>query len=237
MFPNRTARVLGCLALACLAFGLTGCHAKPRPAKPKPVANEQAPSPKAVGEDGKAVDPESVVGPPVLREKIAAARTVGLQPAVRLPAIRSSKPHTSKEAALTDALTVARTELMKQLDQLDPPIHARPWLVKMKTEYVKGEVRPVPPTDEEKTAIKANGLNPNVYWVEIDLELTEDQVQQLRSTERVTDAFRGGAILFAFLAAIYGFLRLDQWTKGYLTMWLGLAAGLAVGGVAMLVLA
>ncbi len=130
-------------------------------------------------------------------------------------------------------MTVGRMELMKHLDQLDPPIHARPWLVKMKSEYVKGEVREILPTDNEKTLIKANGVNSNVRWAEIDLELTENQVQQLRSTDRVTDAFRGDAILFAFLAAIYGFLRLDQWTKGYLTMWLGLAGG----GVAMLVLA
>lgn len=230
----RTWRVVSLLALAVAAVGLTGCHPK-KPAPPKAVG--KAPEKAADAGEGKAaVDPEAIVGPPVVREKIAAARAFGQQPAVRLPGIRSSKPHTTKEAALTDALTVGRTELMKQLEQLDSPIHARPWLVKMKSEYVKGDVREIPPSDKEKELIKANGLNPNVRWVEIDLELTEDQVQQLRSTERVTDAFRVGALVVAFLAAVYGFLRLDQWTKGYLTLWLGLAAGLAVGGVAMLVL-
>lgn len=255
MVPNRTVRVMSLLALAVAAYGLTGCHVKTPPPPKQATATkvveqrdgkiadqrdgkaaDQRDGKAVAQRDGKAADAEAVVGPPVLRDKIAANRAVGLQTAIRLPGIRSSKPHTTKEAALTDALTVGRTELMKQLEQLDSPIHGRPWLVKMKSEYVKGEVRVIPPTDKEKELIKASGLNANVQWVEVDLELTEDQVQQLRSTERVTDTFRIGALVVAFLAAVYGFLRLDQWTKGYLTLWLGLAAGLAVGGVAMLVL-
>lgn len=158
------------------------------------------------------------------------------QPVIRLTAIRSSNPRPNKELALQDALNVARTELMKQLDLLEPPIHTKPSMVTMKQNYIKGEVREILPSESEKEAIRASGLNSNVRWVEIDLELTESQVQKLRSAERVTDAFRMGALLFALIAAVYGFLRLDQWTKGYLTMWLGLGAGAAVVVAALMLL-
>jgi hypothetical protein len=165
-----------------------------------------------------------------------AAKTAPAQPTVRLHGIRSKNPHPTKELAIADALTVARIELMKQLEQLDPPIHTRPSMVTMRTQYVKGEPREIPPTEEEKSIIRANNLNANVRWVEIDLELSEEHVQKLRSAERVTDAFRVAALAFALVAALYGFLRLDQWTKGYLTLWLGLGAGAAVVVVGLVVL-
>lgn len=158
----------------------------------------------------------------------------GSQPAIRIDNIRSSKLHPTKEQAIADALVVARTELMKQLELLEPPILTRPSLVAMRSNYIKGDIREVFPTESEKLEIKARGLNSNVRWVELDIELTEDQVQNLRSADRVTDMFRVTALVFAFLAALYGFLRLDQWTKGYLTLWLGLAAGALVVVVAIL---
>jgi hypothetical protein len=177
-----------------------------------------------------------VFGPPIIREKVAAARVAGSQPAIKLPAVRSSKPHPTKDQALADALAVARIELMKQLEALDPPIHARPSMATMKSEYVKGDVRELPLSDE-KNLVKQSKLNPNVRYVEIDLELTEHQVQQLRATERVTTAFRVGGVLFALIAAAYAFLRLDQWTKGYLTTWLGVGAAAVVLVVAVVVFA
>ena len=232
------------LMLAAFALGLAGCSAAgpPRPPKvkvtvkkpekPAPPSKEEPKLPEPPAEP---VQPEAVFGPPVIRDKIAVGRTAALQPAIRLTA-KSRNPHPTKEQALADALTVARTELMRQLDQLDPPIQTRPSMVTMRSNYLKGEVRESFPTEDVKQAIRKEGQNANVRWVEIDIELTEDHVQRLRSAERVTDAFRVGALLFALVAALYGFLRLDQWTKGYLTMWLGLAAGAAVVVVGLLVL-
>lgn len=239
------------LVLAVFALGLAGCGSDgpPRPPKVKVTAKKSdKPAPPVKQEPGQPEPPQppELPGEPKLpevpalplsvRDKSIAARSAGLQPAIKLTGIKSRNPHPTKEQALADALTVARTELMRQLDQLEPPIHTRPSMVTMRSNYLKGEVREVVPTDDEKQAIRKEGQNANVRWVEIDLELTEDHVQRLRSAERVTDGFRVAAMLFALVAALYGFLRLDQWTKGYLTMWLGLAAGAAVVVVGVLVL-
>lgn len=240
-------RMIG-LLLAVFALGLAGCGSEgpPRPPKVKVTAKKnEKPAPQVKQEPAQPEQPEVPVEPkppevPALpltvREKSIAARNAGLQPAIKLTGIKSRNPHPTKEQALADALTVARTELMRQLDQLEPPIHTRPSMVTMRSNYLKGEIREVVPSEDEKQAIRKEGQNANVRWVEIDLELTEDHVQRLRSAERVTDSFRVAAMLFALVAALYGFLRLDQWTKGYLTMWLGLAAGAAVIVVGLLVL-
>jgi hypothetical protein len=239
-------------------------ESRPRPPKaaknsekPAPPAAETAPVPPAPPEtpDGPIVivagpngDGRPVRNLPALMKKVEdkialekitaerfAAKGAPAPPTVRLLGIRSKEPHRTKELALADALTVARIELMKQLEQLDPPIHTRPSMVTMRSQYLKGEPREIPPSEEEKSVIRANNLNPNVRWVEIDLELSEDHVQKLRSAERVTDAFRIAALAFALVAALYGFLRLDQWTKGYLTLWLGLGAGVLVVVVGLMV--
>lgn len=246
----KTNRLLG-LLLAVFALGLAGCGSDgpPRPPKTKVmVKKNEKPAPQVKQEPAQpeppappeqpaeSKPPELPALPLTVREKSIAARGAGLQPAIKLTAIKSRNPHPTKEQALADALTVARTELMRQLDQLEPPIHTRPSMVTMRSNYLKGEPREVVPTEDEKQAIRKEGQNSNVRWIEIDLELTEDHVQRLRSAERVTDAFRVAAMLFALVAALYGFLRLDQWTKGYLTMWLGLAAGAAVVVVGLLVL-
>lgn len=243
MNPNRTRRTWSGLALAMVAFGLVGCGGEgpPRPPKVKVTVGkkETAPPPKEQAKPEKPAPPEAPEpeAPAPTREKLVAAKVpAATQPAIRLSAIRSKNPHPTKEQAIADALIVARTELMKQLDLLDPPIHTRPSMVTMKQNYLKGEPREILPTEEEKSAIRANNLNPNVRWVEIDLELTDDQIQKLRSAERVTDGFRVAGLLFALIAAGYGFLRLDQWTKGYLTLWLGLGAGAAVIVVGLLIL-
>jgi hypothetical protein len=160
----------------------------------------------------------------VSSERTNLGRTAGLQPALRLPKIRSAQPQLSKEVALDDALNQARLKLMHELQLLDEPIVAKPSKVTMRNEYIKGEPREILPSPEERQALVERGLRGDYRWVEIDLELTEDQVQKLRSSDRVTTGFRGAAMLFALILAIYGFLRLDEWTKGYLTTWIGLGA-------------
>lgn len=246
------------LLVAVVAFGVAGCQGEVKPRPPKPTAPKKSDKPGAAeppapaelwdvptkAEPAKAVPPVVIVAgangevPAIVKrfEDRLAAKAAPAQPTVRLAGIRSKNPHPTKEQAIADALNVARTELMKQLDLLDPPVHTRPSLVTMRNSYVKGEIREILPTEEEKSIIRANNLNSNVRWVEIDFELSEDQVQKLRSAERVTDAFRVAALVFALVAALYGFLRLDQWTKGYLTLWLGLGAGAAVLVVGLVVL-
>ncbi|CAN5606953.1 hypothetical protein BH11PLA2_BH11PLA2_06420 [soil metagenome] len=154
-------------------------------------------------------------------------------PVIRVANIRSDKPQATREKAITDALQVAQYEIVKQLKQLEPPVTAKPSLTAIRHEYLKGNsVREVMPDDKLKEDWKANRLDPNRMWVEIDVELTESQVQQLRSRDRIDDGFRGASILFALVLTVYGFLRLDAFTKGYLTLWLAIAAVAIVGFVA-----
>jgi hypothetical protein len=210
---------------------------EPPPLAPLPplpeLVNSPSNTPKIainVGQPGVQVqiDSQSIPGPPILRDRIAEAinssRTAGVQPAIRLTNIRSDQPHPTKEAALEDALNVARFSLMRQLQSLDAPIAAKPSKVTMKNEYIKGTPREVLPTEEDRKLWIGNGLRGDFRWVEVDLELSEDQVQKLRASDRVTDGFRGAGVIFIVLLAIYGFLRIDEFTKGYLTTWLGLGA-------------
>ena len=39
----------------------------------------------------------------------------------------------------------------------------------------------------------------------------------------------GGGVIFVMALAISGFLRLDEWTRGYLTVWLAVGAFTMVG--------
>ncbi len=144
--------------------------------------------------------------------------------------VKSEKPYTRKEAAFTDALTAARIEVMRQLETLDPPVHARPSMVAMRNDYLrKDSVVEKNPTDSERAEWVANKLDPNRLWVEIDVELNDDQIQRLRSSERVNIGFRIGGVIFVMALAISGFLRLDEWTRGYLTVWLAVGAFTLVG--------
>ena len=144
--------------------------------------------------------------------------------------VKSEKPYTKRDMALVDALTAARIEVMRQLEMLDPPVHARPSMVAMRNDYLrKDSVVEKNPTDSERAEWVANKLDPNRMWVEIDVELNDDQIQRLRSSERVNIGFRVGGVIFVMALAISGFLRLDEWTRGYLTVWLAVGAFAIVG--------
>ncbi|MGL4420774.1 MAG: hypothetical protein ACRCZF_08940 [Gemmataceae bacterium] len=153
-------------------------------------------------------------------------------PAIKVR-VKSDMPHSSEDAALSDAVEVAQLEVVRQLQKLDPPIGVKPSLPKVRSEYIKLDTKQVlQPTATDVETFKKSGLDPQRVWVEVDVELSTSQVQQLRRTERVTDTARAGGFLFAVILAIYGFLRLDAWTKGYLTGFLGLGAiGLVIGAV------
>jgi hypothetical protein len=169
----------------------------------------------------------NAVGGPNVAATAAVAREVPAKPgpAIRLTAIKSDKPQATREKALSDALEVARYKIMEELQKLDPPVHARPSLATIRHEYLKANtVREVMPGDDVKAKWKLENLDPNRQWVTIDIELTDSQVQSLRASDRVTDGIRMAAAMFVAFTALYGFLRIDQLTKGYLTMWLGIGA-------------
>lgn len=147
--------------------------------------------------------------------------------------VRSEAPYTTEAEAEEDALRVAADRIEQKLRELSPPIRYRPSLVVVKNEYIRRDSRAVrAPSPEEAALLKETGYSAERVYVEYDIELTAEQVRELRSQDRVIDGLRvlGGVLgvaVFGFL-----FLRLDEWTKGYLTSWLGVGAALLAGGVA-----
>lgn len=194
------------------------------PVPPAPAA-PPAPAPAAVTPPV----PPAAVTTVVSREPAKASERV--QPSISL-SVRSDKPHPSKERALEDALQVAQFELQSALAKLNPPVTAKPSLATIRSEYLRKDgIREEQPSEAIKAEWKDKGLDAKRLWVKIDVDVSEDQVRQLRAGERVSTGFQYGAVLFASLLAVYGFLRLDAWTKGYLTSWL------AIGAVALVAVA
>jgi hypothetical protein len=59
-------------------------------------------------------------------------------------------------------------------------------------------------------------------------------VAELRVRERVNGGMYLFGLALAALGAGYAFLRVDAWSKGYLTLWLLAAAATAVVGAGLL---
>jgi hypothetical protein len=137
--------------------------------------------------------------------------------------VRSSTPHVlprDREQAIEEAKAEARKVLVEQ-----GRVPAGNW----KVSFDPDKVRDVAATDGEKKAWEENGLGSDRGWVEIEeVSLSHDTLRQERAKERTGQAgFWFGTVFLGLLAA-YGFLRLDMWTKGYLTLILGVAVGGAV---------
>ena len=183
----------------------------------------------------------------VPRHADAARPVVNLSPGKPKPAIKlhvkSDKPYPSKDMALNDALIKAGLELREALRTLDPPVETQPGWMKVKADYLRPEtVRYIEPTPEQKQAWAEDGDgridDTNRYWAEIDVEVSDEQVRELRSEGRVGTGGLVAAVGFVLVLALFGFLRLDAWTRGYLTGGLAVAAVAAAGAaVALLVLA
>lgn len=169
--------------------------------------------------------------PPAVRGELpvrAAARGIG--PVVIRERVASAIPYPTEAEAEDRALKDAQDRIEQKLRELDPPVDYRPSLAVVKNEYVRGRnVRD--PNDEEKAAIAKAGYAPDRVYVEYTVELTAGQVRALRTRDRVTDGLRGLGVITAVALAGFLFLRLDEWTKGYLTSWLAVGAAALGGGV------
>ena len=135
--------------------------------------------------------------------------------------VRSVYPHmpADRDTALREAEAEARRVLVEK-----GYVRANEW----KVSYSPAAVHDIPPSKSVQDQWEANNLGTDRVWVEIDeVTLTHDTVRGERAKDRVAQVgFWFGTAFLALLAA-YGFLRLDMWTKGYLT----LALGIAVGGI------
>lgn len=149
--------------------------------------------------------------------------------------VRSVRPHVlpaDRDQAIREAEGEARRILVEK-----GYVTANEW----KVSYQPNAVRDIPPTESVQKEWEAKGLGTDRGWVEIDeVTLSHDTVRAERAKDRSAQAGFWFGTAFLGLLAAYGFLRLDMWTKGYLTLALGIVVGAvvvaAVIGLAVLVL-
>lgn len=195
----------------------------PKPAPPKSGIPTPPPTP-----------PEPVVkGPPA---PISRAHPGGGALAVRERAV-SILPHATEAEAEEDALTAARDLIEKKLGELDPPVRHKVSVNEVRTEFLRKDSRTVrKPEAEETELLPKISDSDNWVYVEYDVEVTAEQVRELRAQERVGAGVRLVGVFMAIALTGFLFLRADEWTRGYLTSWLALGAAILAGGAAAAVL-
>ena len=160
-------------------------------------------------------------------------------PVVISDKVSSSIPYTSVAEADEDALRQAQDRVEQLLRELDPPVTIRPSLEMVRSEYVRRETRTVrQPGPQERELLISTGYSSERVYVEYDIQLTAEQIRELRTQDRIGDALRVMGVLSAVALAAFLFLRLDEWTKGYLTSRLAVAAillGAAIAAAAVFI--
>jgi len=145
----------------------------------------------------------------------------------------STLPYPTEAEADADALAQACDLVTRKLSELDPPVHYKPSIGEVKADFIRKDSRTVRgPDPEEKKIFADYGVSGNVVYVEYDVEVSAEQVRELRSQDRVSLGLRILGSLFAVALSGFLFLRADEWTKGYLTRWLALGAVTVAGGTA-----
>ena len=141
-------------------------------------------------------------------------------------------PYPTEAEADARAIEEAQKLIEKRLKELDPPVEYLPPISVVRNEYIRKESRLVRlPPESEKNAIISAGYVESRRYVDYTVEVTGEQIRELRTRNRVTDGLRAlGAMAVVSLAGFF-FLRLDEWSKGYLTSWLALAAAALGGGI------
>lgn len=192
---------------------------------PKPVLPKGgAPKPPAPPEPVKVVK-----GPPAPK---APPRPGGGPLAVRERVV-STVPYATEAEAEDDACALARELVEKKLAELDPPVRRKLSVNEVKTEFLRKDSRTVRlPDAEEQETFAQYGVSGKLVYVEYDIEITADQVRELRAQERVAGGMRVLGMLVAVALAGFLFLRADEWTRGYLTSWLAIGAVALAGGAA-----
>lgn len=182
--------------------------------------------------EGKAA-PEPKDEPP----KVVASKSQprGNSAAVVCERVSSPLPYPTEAEAEKEAITQACEVIEKKLAELDPPIYYRPSPAELRNDFLSKEkdnhiVRE--PDAAERKRLEDAGLSGNRVYVEFDVVVTAEQVRELRSRERIAAGLRALGGLFALAVAGFLFLRADEWTKGYLTSWLALAAVTLAGAAA-----
>jgi hypothetical protein len=187
----------------------------------------------AVRAEGPKTDPRTAGAKPAAAPKPAesAGAPAPLGPVWRnaAPVIRERVSTPTPRARLAeadeDALAQAVLVIEEKLAGLDPPVHYQPSIREVEREYLRRESREVQFTDD------------GLVVISYEVEVTAEQVRNLRTEDRVVDAMRAVVGLTALSGIAFLFFRADERTKGYLTRWLAIGAvGLAAAAAAALYL-
>ena len=152
--------------------------------------------------------PSSTAGPRTVTSStyVSESSTRNVVPAaVRLPKIQSDKPYATEADARTDALKVASRMISDKLQSLDPPIIVYLRTERIWNEYVvKSTAQTVLLSDADRDLLKATSVSANFIKYEFDVEISENQLRNLRADDRVTHVapFVFGGLLFAGVASV-----------------------------------
>lgn len=130
--------------------------------------------------------------------------------------------HRTHDEAWQDALQEARSEVAALLRRTQPQLHWTPPLSFVEQRLVKEESETESPPDPDVGIMRQ---------VELRLEISNRDYQEMVQMARrdlipwrlltLAKCFAG---LLAVLTAFTGYVRLEEWTKGYYTAWLRLGA-------------
>jgi hypothetical protein len=154
-------------------------------------------------------------------------------------------PARNDAEAMSDLLAVAQDLMERRLAELDPPVRYRPTVNEVKNEFLRHDTRYSSPlggvTGDDARRQRADEMRKlyegafpgnssekveSLLYLEYYVEVTADQVRELRTRDRLADGLRIMGLVCAASIAGLMFLRLDQWTRGHLTRLLAVAAAL-----------
>lgn len=157
-------------------------------------------------------------------------------------------PRPTVDEAEEDALTVAAELLAQRFADMDPPLEHHPTREEVRQEYMRRDSREVIPFRQRlrQNDPRTQQLLPILKFiaspaeleqlvdVEFDVEVTSEQIRHLRSQQRLEFIVPLMLMLMLILSGVSLGLFLEEWSKGYFSLWvvvvllalLALAAGL-----------
>ena len=135
-------------------------------------------------------------------------------PVIRITHIRGTTPQLTREAAMNDALKVGRELLEEKLHALDPPIDISLSLNEIRDRYLRTDtVNEVHPSEQDKKEMKSMKIEENRIWLEIELEVSADQLRVIRSEQRLLIGAQTGLLLFVGILIVHLGLRINRIVK------------------------
>ena len=133
----------------------------------------------------------------------------------------------TKDKARESAVRAAVEKLHEHLLAQDPPVTRMPSAKAVRHMLLADREKTV----EEPFVDERTGQTEVMYRMTVAVKVEPEQVRELRSQERSSEALWVLAGLGGLAAVAAGFFRVDAWTKGYLTSWLALGT---VGAASLL---